>query len=573
MSEPIRYSAGLVTAYGAAVRGGYQGSYEQWCQDMANLGDNVAEVRQKAAQVEQTAEVFTEQTVPAAIQSVADAGADQVQAVENAGANATSDIGTAKTAAITALQAESTTQQAAIQQKGEDTIESIPSDYTALTEEVDDLNSAFEIENLSKLTTEYRIKKGCIDASTGTWKSVTSANILHAIIPVKPGAKVSIVSNGIRAAGFAALKTYNPVLDQIADFSAESPWTGVVGAGTSTAVGSFYGNFPSDASYLYVYLGNTDYNRMPAKLIVDGYDYLASAVENVQISASQRTKIRLMQNNVGHFNFGQSISGNRQYLNTANYQNKLNAYKKLYGAIQPDVLGLEEFEVKRWVYVDDGTVTPTVQDKEIDMDNEIFNFLYPHQYLYWGLSSAPCLKSKYPIIDTSRGNYEYTYTYNGIENTANQRVLYSHINIDGKIIAVIVAGFPSGAGDEKMQMRKGSIAGAINLLKNDEYAFIICDENNAGVAADTKIDNSVAEGNAIYTDVLAPNHFASAMGSFFPWAQSWQSTIMIGNVTAVDNIFYKDNGRTMLSNMDVLQSEYDNLLSDHYPLYADFILL
>ena len=32
------------------MRGGYTGTYEQWCQDMANLGDNVAEVRTKAAQ-------------------------------------------------------------------------------------------------------------------------------------------------------------------------------------------------------------------------------------------------------------------------------------------------------------------------------------------------------------------------------------------------------------------------------------------------------------------------------------------------------------------------------------------
>lgn len=174
------YSAGIVTAYGAAVRGGYDGTYEQWCEDMAQLGDNVAEVREKAEQVEQTAQEFTEQTVPAAIQSVEDkgteqvnavgtagatqvqeindtavlrigavnaAGAAQVQAVETAGTDATdsieaagtaatSDIGTAKDTALTALRAESTTQQAAIQQKGETTRASIPDDYTALSDEV-----------------------------------------------------------------------------------------------------------------------------------------------------------------------------------------------------------------------------------------------------------------------------------------------------------------------------------------------------------------------------------------------------------------------------------------------------
>lgn len=192
------YSAGIVTAYGAAVRGGYTGTYEQWCQDMAQLGDNVSEVREKAAQVEQTAQEFTQTIIPAAIQSVENegtaqvgaveaagaaqvqavetagttqagnvnaagaaqvqavndegvlkvgaveaAGAAQVQAVEDAGTDAEADIDAAKAAAITDLQAESTTQQAAIQQKGEDTRASIPDDYTALSDEVVELKSAF----------------------------------------------------------------------------------------------------------------------------------------------------------------------------------------------------------------------------------------------------------------------------------------------------------------------------------------------------------------------------------------------------------------------------------------------
>lgn len=204
------YSAGIVTAYGAAVRGGYTGTYEQWCQDMAQLGDNVSEVREKAAQVEQTAQSFTQTIIPAAIQSVENegtaqvgavtnagsaqvqavetagttqtgnvnaagaaqvqavndegvlkvgaveaagaaqvqaveaAGTDATEAVENAGTAATSDIDTAKTDALTALQAESTTQQAAIQQKGEDTRASIPDDYTALRDEVVELKSAVD---------------------------------------------------------------------------------------------------------------------------------------------------------------------------------------------------------------------------------------------------------------------------------------------------------------------------------------------------------------------------------------------------------------------------------------------
>lgn len=42
MSE--RYSAGVATAYGAALRGGYQGSYTDFCNDIAQLGDITEEL-------------------------------------------------------------------------------------------------------------------------------------------------------------------------------------------------------------------------------------------------------------------------------------------------------------------------------------------------------------------------------------------------------------------------------------------------------------------------------------------------------------------------------------------------
>ena len=38
------YSAGIVTAYGAAVRGGYQGTYEEYCAALADMAATVAEL-------------------------------------------------------------------------------------------------------------------------------------------------------------------------------------------------------------------------------------------------------------------------------------------------------------------------------------------------------------------------------------------------------------------------------------------------------------------------------------------------------------------------------------------------
>lgn len=49
------YSAGLVTAYGAAVRGGYTGTYAEWCAVMADFGDKVQQAIDAAGQAAQSA--------------------------------------------------------------------------------------------------------------------------------------------------------------------------------------------------------------------------------------------------------------------------------------------------------------------------------------------------------------------------------------------------------------------------------------------------------------------------------------------------------------------------------------
>lgn len=47
-----RYSVGVVTAYGAAKAGGYAGTYAQFCEDLADLGDNITEVREARIEVD-----------------------------------------------------------------------------------------------------------------------------------------------------------------------------------------------------------------------------------------------------------------------------------------------------------------------------------------------------------------------------------------------------------------------------------------------------------------------------------------------------------------------------------------
>lgn len=48
----VQYNAGYVTAYGSAVRGGYEGTYQQWCEDMAELGKVVGDLDNFSVSVE-----------------------------------------------------------------------------------------------------------------------------------------------------------------------------------------------------------------------------------------------------------------------------------------------------------------------------------------------------------------------------------------------------------------------------------------------------------------------------------------------------------------------------------------
>jgi hypothetical protein len=50
------YNAGYVTAYGAALEGGYTGTYEQFCAQQANYAASAAAVEQAKEDVEELVE-------------------------------------------------------------------------------------------------------------------------------------------------------------------------------------------------------------------------------------------------------------------------------------------------------------------------------------------------------------------------------------------------------------------------------------------------------------------------------------------------------------------------------------
>ena len=96
MSEEVvnakRYSAGIATAYGAAKKGGYTGTYEQFCAEQAMFAENAQYVRQSREIIESTVQTFTTETVPAAVQTVENAGDEQQRLVRQTGAEVIQDV-------------------------------------------------------------------------------------------------------------------------------------------------------------------------------------------------------------------------------------------------------------------------------------------------------------------------------------------------------------------------------------------------------------------------------------------------------------------------------------------------
>ena len=301
--------------------------------------------------------------------------------------------------------------------------------------------------------------------------------------------------------------------------------------------------------------------------------YNAPGNKYMMDSQNAPKKIRVMQYNIGKFNMGQDIddepseSGYYRFITTDNFDTCLANYRRVLGDIQPDIIGFQEYEKEVSVYVPNqaAPTKPTVVDHVEDMDEDLFDRLYPYgrDDVNTGVKSKKAIKSKYMLTKTKRKAISYSYTYDGVEYSDTAHVIYAMIDIEGKNVACISNAFPNKPNTyddtRDMLMKKAVYQAVVDSLADEEYVIIICD-SNANPEKMTTIMN----------DVLIPAGYNSAMGSYFPW----QTTIetIHGNLASIDNIFYKE-GKIKLCNFKVLWDERPNLCSDHVPVYADLMLM
>ena len=219
-----RYSAGTATSYGAAVRGGYTGTYAEYCAEQANFAKNAQAVREDREAVEKLKDTFTKTTVPEAVKTINDAAETQVGNVGDAGAAAVRAVNAAgdqqvgrveqaidpyvrqaekakddaKNAQSAAEEAQGKAETAAghaaeSEQHAQDLVDSLPSDYAGLLQDVVKLKSDLSGKVFSGTATA-NVKKYAYFVNNGILYKASAA--IASGEAIRPGTNCTAVTVG-----------------------------------------------------------------------------------------------------------------------------------------------------------------------------------------------------------------------------------------------------------------------------------------------------------------------------------------------------------------------------------------
>lgn len=316
------YSAGIVTAYGAAKRAGYQGTYEDFCRQQAGYAESAATVEQAKNTAVSAASTATAKASEATT-AATDAQTAKTQ-TEAAASQALTDIETARTGAISAVQTEGQTQtanaraqaQAAAQSAttasakaseasasatnagqsatnaaasatsaatsasaAQAVLESIPEDYSEMNADVEQLKADLgdvenTIDNLGALVAvnmEFQIGEEIVDYSVGeltsfyispsSQKWISNSAYACTVYPVPDNAiKITVKANANFGGIIALLKSATYANKSVPDWATGWNEVKITPQGTESSY-----DVPSDCKYVYIYLYNDSgqNNRRP----------------------------------------------------------------------------------------------------------------------------------------------------------------------------------------------------------------------------------------------------------------------------------------------------------------------
>ena len=151
-----------------------------------------------------------------------------------------------------------------------DEITSLSNDIDTVKADLDSLDGSLVTANIVQIDDKIRTTKGFfIDTKTMAWKS--QSNAIYSIIKVRGGEQLNIVASS-RATYIAVMKSYTkPTVDgTVVDYSAATGFTTQI---TVYSNSTYDATLPTDAEYLYIYLGTGSAPRTPTSIKINGYDF------------------------------------------------------------------------------------------------------------------------------------------------------------------------------------------------------------------------------------------------------------------------------------------------------------
>jgi len=202
------YSAGIVTAYGAAKRAGYQGTYEDFCRQQAGYAENAAAVeRAKTDAVNAKNDAITAKNTAVSAKNDAVSAKDDAVSAKNTAVSAKDDAVSAKNTATTKAQEANASATSAGQsatnadqsaRSAEQSAQDISENLEQIQTNKEDIGKLkADLQHLNpqhvsgavvgrNLFNKYNVKTGFyVDATNGTFKS-SSSYAISDYIPVEP---------------------------------------------------------------------------------------------------------------------------------------------------------------------------------------------------------------------------------------------------------------------------------------------------------------------------------------------------------------------------------------------------
>ena len=241
-------------------------------------------------------------------------------------------------------------------------------------------------------------------------------------------------------------------------------------------------------------------------------------------AVKQPKKVRLMQYNIGKFNYGQGGGL------SADVATKIANYKRFLAEYQPNICGIEEYTQ----YIDSAS--------SYGSDATLFNDLYFFEGKDFDVELA--VKSDY----ASRRFYNF-YIKDDNNETAGSFVEYD-ADIEGTKVIIVAGAIAAG---KSASVRAG---GFENLLK--KYAS----DTNVVMLIDTNVISQQEHTDLVTT--CGSYNYKVANGGYFGSFDTYNLNSQYYH--KIDNVLVK--GDIVLKNV-IVPDVYADLSSDHYPLIAD----